>query len=258
MKSFYEKSREDDTLLQIHISENHSFPLHFHANLEVLILLRGEYALSVNGKSFKAGENCVAVMDCYDVHGYERTKAHRAEDTRIVIFPYRFLHKFNAERKHLRVASAVLQDGELCRKLVAVADEYLIGSSNRVQEAGAELFLALLADALTFAPDDTRSEGALVRAILSYIAENYRKECTRASVARALGYTQAHISRVFHRYLQRGISEYINGLRLDFVENCKRLGDERTTEEIVYDAGFNSMQTYYRQKAKREGLVRVE
>ena len=39
---------------------------------------------------------------------------------------------------------------------------------------------------------------------------------------------------------------------------CKRLGDERTTVEIVYDAGFNSMQTYYRQKALRAGQVRVE
>ena len=257
MKSFYEKSREDDTLLQIHISENHSFPLHFHANLEVLIVLRGEYALSVNGKDFKAGENTVSVMDSYDVHGYQRTKAHEAEDARLIILPYRFLHTFNAVRKGMKVRAPIVKDGALCRTLVTVADAYLRAKSERVQTAGAELFLAFLADALTFAPDDTRSEGALVRAILSYIAEHYREECTRARVARALGYTQAHISRVFHKYLQRGIPEYVNGLRLDFVEDCKRLGDGRTTEEIVYDAGFNSMQTYYRQKAKREGQVRV-
>ena len=257
MKSFYEKEREEDNLLMVNISEDHSYPLHFHANLEVLITLRGEYALAVNGKNFVAGENSVTVIDCYDVHGYERTRAHRAEDARIVIFPYHFLRKFNAERKNLRVASPVVQDGALCRKLIAVADEYLTDSSSPIQEAGAELFLALIANNFPFANDDARGEGALIRAILSFIAENYRKECTRASIARALGYTQAHISKVFHKYLNRGIAEYINGLRLDFVEDCKRLGDERTTVEIVYDAGFNSMQTYYRQKALRAGQVCV-
>lgn len=258
MKSFYEKSREDDTLLQIHISENHSFPLHFHANLEVLIVLRGEYALSVNGKDFKAGENTVSVMDSYDVHGYQRTKAHEAEDARLIILPYRFLHTFNAVRKGMKVRAPIVKDGALCRTLVTVADAYLRAKSERVQTAGAELFLAFLADALTFAPDDTRSEGALVRAILSFIQDNYRQDCTRATIARAVGYTEAHISRVFHRYLHMGISEYINGLRLDWVEHCKRQGDPRTSVEIVYDAGFNSLQTYYRHKAKRAEQVCVE
>ena len=251
MKSFYEKKRDDESVPRVHISENHSFPSHFHANLEILIVLKGAYTLMLNGERYPVEENSIAVVDSYDVHGYERTKAHGASDARIVILPYPLLHKFNAERKNLRVASPIIKDEELCKKLVAVADEYLLPDNPKIQSAGTELFLAFLTGALSFTTDNARGEGALIRAILSFIQERYKGECTRAAIAHALGYAEAHISRVFHKYLKMGISQYVNGLRLDYVDYCKRMGDERSTVDLVFGAGFSSMQTYYRQKAKR-------
>ncbi|MBQ8308818.1 MAG: helix-turn-helix transcriptional regulator [Clostridia bacterium] len=89
-----------------------------------------------------------------------------------------------------------------------------------------------------------------IRSILAYIQQNYRAEISRKSIARALGYTEAHISRVFHRYLGVGLAEYINGLRLAYVKKLRANGDTRTTIELIYEAGFNSQQTYYRVKGK--------
>ena len=205
----------------------------------------------LNGERYPVEENSIAVVDSYDVHGYERTKPHKADEARIVILPYPLLHKFNAERKNLRIGSPIIKDRELCKKLVAVADEYLLPDNPKVQSAGTELFLAFLSGSLSFTSENARSEGALIRAILSFIQEHYKNTCTRAAIAHALGYAEAHVSRVFHKYLKMGISQYVNGLRLDYVDYCKRMGDERSTVDIVYGAGFSSMQTYYRQKAKR-------
>ena len=128
-----------------------------------------------------------------------------------------------------------------------LADELLSKEANAVvREAAIGLFLAMLGERLSFTESVTGDERVLVRKILGYIQENYRGEATRASIARALGYTEAHISRVFHRYIRTGISEYVTGLRIKYIERLRAEGDDRTTIELIYESGFKSQQTYYR------------
>ena len=109
----------------------------------------------------------------------------------------------------------------------------------------------MLAERLEFVESRSGDDRVLMRHILIYIQENYRQNLTRASIARALGYTEAHISRVFHRYLQIGISEYINNLRLAYIARLRADGDKRPTGELIFEAGFGSQQTYYRAKARQ-------
>ena len=65
MNSFYERHREEDTAL--HIQRNHSnrFPAHFHSNLEVVIVKRGEKILQINGEEYLADSGSVTVKYAY-------------------------------------------------------------------------------------------------------------------------------------------------------------------------------------------------
>ena len=47
-----------------------------------------------------------------------------------------------------------------------------------------------------------------------------------------------------------GIPEYVAKLRLDHVENARQNGDNRSLSALIFEAGFNSQQTYYRCKKK--------
>lgn len=114
-----------------------------------------------------------------------------------------------------------------------------------------ELFLALLSEGATFVERKERGDEALVRKILLYIQAHYRDEVSRGVLAKALGYTEAHISRVFHRYISKGIAEYINELRLEYIRQRRKAGDKRTELALLYEAGFNSQQTYYRAKKRK-------
>lgn len=247
MNGFYEKIRDDEEKLSVHRNGEHTFPAHFHNNMEIFLVRKGAYEVCLNEKRYEVTDGCVFVIDSYDIHSFKMLKKEKEPDDCILIIPYRNLDRFNARRKKFRIANPMIRDEALCSKLMRLADELLSKEGhNAVREAGLELFLAMLGEKLEFTENASNDERTLVRKILAYIQENYRGEATRASIAHALGYTEAHISRVFHRYLRTGISEYVNGLRIAYIERLRAAGDDRTTIELIYESGFKSQQTYYR------------
>ena len=252
MESFYEKEREENKKTILNRNSDHTFPPHFHLNLEVFLVLRGEYVLTVGGEEYILTDGTIAVVDSYEVHAYRRIREVERTDTGVVILPYLFLERFNGKRGGKQFAERVRKDEALCRKLLVFADEYLgKEQSEEVLGVATELFLALLSEGVTFVERKERGEEALVRKILLYIQAHYREEGSRGVLAKELGYTEAHISRVFHRYIGKGIAEYINELRLDYIRQRRKAGDKRTELALLYEAGFKSQQTYYRVKKKQ-------
>lgn len=247
MNSFYEKIRDDEDLLRVHRNGNHNFPSHFHNSMEILLVRKGGYEVFLNEKRYEVTDGCVFVIDSYDIHSFQMLEKDQAPDDCVLIIPYKYLDRFNARRKNFRIENPILRDEKFCSELMRLADELLSKEANAVvREAAIGLFLAMLGERLSFTESVTGDERVLVRKILGYIQENYRGEATRASIARALGYTEAHISRVFHRYIRTSISEYVNGLRIKYIERLRAEGDDRTTIELIYESGFKSQQTYYR------------
>ncbi|MBQ7368122.1 MAG: helix-turn-helix domain-containing protein [Clostridia bacterium] len=250
MKGYYEKKREDDASLVCQRNSDHSYPSHFHVNLEIFALLKGEYEVGVNDARYKLCGGDIIVFDSYDVHSYQK-KSEVCEDV-ILVVPLGYLQRFNAARKNLKIQSRVLHDEPLCRELLSLADGYLNAEvSEQVREAAIELVLARLSEKLTFEESKRKDESALIRSILIYVQENFQGDVSRATLARALGYTETHISRVFHKYLGMGLAEYVNGLRLDYIEKLQANGDGRPIAELLFQAGFTSSQTYYRAKKAR-------
>lgn len=253
MKGFYEKFREETVDIHVNRNGRYIYPTHFHKNMEILVSRRGRYEISINDKTYEVGDGQVAVIDSYDVHGYSKNNALEDQDSCIVIIPYEELSSFNAARKNLRILEPLIADKELCDEILSIVDGFLLGErSNRVRKASAKLILSLLLERLEFTEDRGRGEVTLVREMLAYVQENFKGDVSRTTIARELGYTEAHVSRVFHRYMKIGLSEYVNGLRLAYVEKMKEEGTELTTLELIYEAGFKSQQTYYRCKKQSQ------
>ena len=252
MNGFYEKHREEDKSISFQQRNSLSYSMHFHINLEVLLLLRGETTLTTGGENFLVRAGDIAVVDSYEMHAY-KDKENSDIEAYVLIFPYSYLRRFSAKRKGKGIAYPVVRDEELCQELAFLAGKYLSVQDEDVKEASADLFLNLLYKRLSFTDAKTRGENALVREILIYVQENFRTNISRRSIAHALGYTEAHISRVFHKGIGKGISEYINGLRLAYIDRLRAEGDNRSTIELLYEAGFNSQQTYYRVRKVANG-----
>ena len=248
MNSFYEIIREKDSALVITRGKDHTFNAHYHQNLEILIVVSGEYLVTVNGEKYHLKGGSIAVSDSYDIHAYERVSSGNNDDI-VIIVPFKDLYAFNALKKGMVIDGAAVSNKALVDELIYIIDNYLYSNKVEVKESALNLFLSLVYSSLKFKAEKNKNDGVLIRKMLVYLHENFRSPISRSTMAMELGYTESHLSKIFHAYLNCGIKEYINALRHEYANKLKRETDKSLTE-IISEAGFLSQQTYYRTKKK--------
>lgn len=247
MKGFYEKFREEDSSITVQRNTDHVFKAHYHVNVEVLAIKKGNYKITINGKNYILSDGDVAVIDSYDIHSYEENSA--CNDDCVFIFPPVYTNYYTKLKNGLKSVCPIIRNEKLAEALLEIGDRiFAANTSEKVISSGANLFFALISDAMQYTTSDTDTDN-LVRNVLDYVYNNYRKNIDASSVAKALGYSREHLSREFKKFTNSGIKEYINALRLDYVEYGVKRG--KKLSELVYEAGFNSMQTYYRHKKQK-------
>ena len=249
MKAFYEKKREEDAKILINEDRNCLFPAHFHENVELFVVQKGDYEISLNGVSYTVRAGDLIFIDSYDVHSYDKRFDERDENYNIII-PPKFLDGYRALRGARVVTTPVVRDAALSFRVVEICREYIQKeTSAAVQAAAVDLIFALVADQLSFAQKKDAAESLLIRKILTYAQENYRENASLADLAARSGYTKEHLSRVFHRYMKIGFPAYVNSLRIDYVEKALRADPRKKITSLLFDAGFGSVQAYYKAKA---------
>lgn len=254
MPAFYENRRDENSWIHTKRNGDHTFPSHFHRNIEIFVVKRGQYTIVINGKPHSVGGGDTVFIDCYDVHSYERIS--EIGDDCVIIIPYDIAASFNRMRGSGRPRESVISSPALADKLIMLADSFLPDDeSGYVGEECARLILSLLYEAMEFDEGDCRDDTSLVQAILRYLQAHYRERITRSDISRALGYSEAYVSRVFNEYLGHSISEHISSLRLEYIDYQRAQKSAPTLTELIYKSGFGSEQSYYRARKRRKGAT---
>ena len=247
MNAFYEEFRENDTELRIIRNGNHSFRPHFHINVELLIVKRGDYLVEVNGGRYRVSDGEVLFCDSYDIHSYERLSDGAGEDDCVLIIPERYLSRFAAHQRGRRPRTPLLRNAALCELLLSLVDTVLLSAESEYLVASTlDYMLARLWEGADLTEGGEGRDVALVRRILSYINRHYREPITMTSVATGLGYSAAHLSRVFHHFMKTNVRTYINRLRLAYIRQRLEEDPRADVTPLIFEAGFGSVQSYYR------------
>ncbi len=250
MKGYYEGFREQDTGLNVFRNHQHDFPPHFHNNVEIYLLEEGEQNIVCNGKEYAMQSGDIAFFDSYDIHGYLPTET-PCKGSCVLIVPFSLLAHFRSFRKGGKVRSPIVRDGDLTKKLLKIIDGVLSQTKDKnVATAAVDMILAFLEQKLAYGTETEREDVTLLKKILEFIGDNYRTDVRLSTIAMNLGYTEEHLSREFHKFLHQSIPSYVNRLRLDYVDAEVKKGEKKLSE-IIYEAGFNNFQTYYRNKKKK-------
>ncbi len=245
MAKFYEAHRSGNEGFMIAKDRRQYFPPHFHQNIEIFVCLSGSQEITIDGKTFVAEENSVVFIDSFIVHSYGKSEGGK---NAVVIIPYYALDKFNAFRKGKILGVFHIKSEGLAKKIMTIIDEDLTEKSSEYTRYSAfNSITSSIIKEFGLMDGEVKSEDELINKILSFIAENFKTNITLKSVSKALGYAEGHISRIFHEYVDEGFCKYVNGLRLEFVERERKITDKKLNE-LIFDAGFNSIQTYYRAK----------
>ena len=243
--AFYERARDEKPFLILAKNCPIGYPPHYHGVFELFIVKKGRFFCSCDGKRFEVSDGCIALFDHYDLHYFDYLPI---DDTiqYVLTIPSKYLSRFNERRKGKRVKENVIHDAKLCQAIIDVLDRYIERNDEYKNQAVIDLIFAMLFDKIVFTDQPQGNDYQLIKDVLIYIEQNFRSDISRKTIAKALGYTESYVSRVFHRHVGYTIPRYVNILRIEYVEQNKD-GNKNLTS-LILDSGFKSVQSYYRNK----------
>ncbi len=249
MNGYYEHERDNLTGLNILESKNFIYPAHFHHKIELFVLKSGELTVTVNGVEYNLSSGSIALFNSYDVHSYNY-QSPNLKGFCLIIPPDSAL-RFFERNKNKTAKNPVIFNEYLTSEVYFLIEKYVKNQNNKqIEITSVEFILSLIESSLEFIKIDTDKDShLLVKKILTYVNENFKGDVSLKTVAKNLGYTEAHVSRVFNKYVKKSLSEYVNELRIGEVEKILTTKNKPVTQ-AVFDAGFKSLQTYYRTKNK--------
>lgn len=86
----------------------------------------------------------------------------------------------------------------------------------------------------------------ICRKIITYIEEHYHEKITIDSVAKHFGYSRNYFSTLFNKLIGESFNSFVNKYRIKKVEEIRKNNSDCLIEDIIYQVGFNSRETYYR------------
>lgn len=251
MDAFYENT-DRDLHVSVFRSVEHTWPTHFHANIEIFIVRHGKYEVTRNTENIEMHDGSVAFFDHYDLHSYVNKGG--ATDDCVIIIPENISKAFDAARNGKKIKTTVIRDQKLTDLLLDAIDEMNLNTTQNgfandkyYVDSVINYVLCLLYTRLEYTEraENSQNESDYIRKMLIYISEHFRDDITAVSLAAQIGYSREYVSRLFNKYMKESIPSYINKTRAQYVEEQKRISDKRLTE-LILAAGFKYTSSYYR------------
>lgn len=256
MQAVYELVRDNDEKLYLRRGTNACWP-HFHRHIECLYLHEHPLEVTIDERSFVLEEGQFCIADSYEIHGYQNDG--RCSVSTVLIIPERYLSDYKRCKDGKRLAVPYVTDRAQAARLY----EYMLrigahmNSNELITQGCVDEFLGAVLDSIPLSSEKKKS-GIPVRDILLYLEQNYRENVRLEQIASHFGYSKYHFSRMFHQYFRCSLSEYVNRLRVSEVIRVQKQNPDGKLFTVILEAGFSSIQTFYRCFRKFYGRAPLE
>ena len=219
--------------------DNVDYDLHFHKNYEIIYVVSGKVACSVNSKMALLGEGDFAFCLSNEIHSIKSVGDSRVW---VGVFSEDFIHEF---KKYQNGKTG----DEFSFRCSAPLMDYLL--KNFIKSELSDVFLikaclyALCSEYLSqiSLSEPAEKKATLMSDIVEYIEENYKKNITLAEMAEGLGYEYCYFSRIFNKLFSMNFTDYINIYR--FNAACAMLTEtDMSMTDIAYESGFQSIRSF--------------
>lgn len=251
--------------------ETGSFLWHWHPEIEITLITRGEMIYHCNDRIFYPKEGDLLFCNSNAFHAGEMQKEQDCEYTSIT-FDARLLYGYEQSLIHHKYVQPILQNPalpgihlipqdpcytdahELVLQITALAQE---------QPAWYELeipglllrFWKLLCQsnpAVDTLSSTDRLNQARIRQILEYLAEHYAEKIYLEDVAAHIGLCKSECCRLFKRYMKVSLFEFLLEYRIE--RSLDALADPSVSiTEAAEKAGFNDSNYYSKAFGKIKG-----
>ena len=236
-------NRELENKLCVIDYENGNGDFHFHSQIELCIVKKGEIDALINNRCQRLRQGEVSVSLSYETHMY--IPVGNAEFT-VVIIPADLCKEFSNVVKTKSNSSPFITDTEITSEITRYINGIKNSKDDLISKTGyVYLILGLVLHNVSFEEREVVSDADIARHVLLYLHENFTGDISLSSVASNFGYNSSYISKLFKSTFNIGMNRYIRIIRLN---NTIALLKENK-KSITYcalESGFNSIRSFYR------------
>lgn len=235
---FYESKNRNISITR---SNNFSFAKHLHHEVEIRICVEGSFKVSCNGELRQLLPGDIMVAFPNDIHEYFNGDA--AKGFMLIFKPdiSPVIKKLVTEHRYENYISMK----ELIPLFESMYYEFTNNCSASVAYGYVHIIAGKIFKSLPYAQTPYAKESSLLTETLKYVSENYTSDITLKSVAKQIGVSHNHLSRIFSQQIPGGFCSYVNMHRVHHA--CELLKNTNSTVyEVLFDSGFTNERTFYR------------
>lgn len=249
---FYEILKDTTTKVYAQIQTEYTCRLHFHRAFELAYIYEGEAVYDIEDRRFVAETDHIVFSHCYYRHRSYDTTAHK----KIVIAIPENLSRDVSALFTSDTLPMLLTDKEINKTLLPYF-KALNQSDEKAPEILIKGYVNLIFGTLAAHYEHTeilpKSKNiSILIDVLMYVEEHAAEPITLGDVASEFGYNKSYFSRLFGAHVGTSFSNYVNFVRLDRFEASRKENAKKSITEQIYEAGFQSVATFYRVKEMRK------
>lgn len=223
---------------ELHLTENHSFPLHLHRSFEFLAQISGCTEVQIDQRSYLLRAGQAVLIFPFQSHSYKMIETGQLlmsifSADMVPAFCHDLSRLPNDPMMEFTVTELPDTSNALLRRsfLYGICGKFDIGRCYRAVSG---------------------KENVLVDLLL-YAEQHLCTPCLLRDAAKAVGYDYAYVAKLFKRKVGVPFSRYVNLLRIRQSQLLMRTTSKSITE-ILYLCGFGSARTFNREFAAATGL----
>ncbi|WP_455530317.1 AraC family transcriptional regulator [Ruminococcus sp.] len=240
--------------------QTEEYPVHWHNAVELIMPMKNEYTVTVNGTDYFIPENDVLIVPPCELHSMPAIPGRR------IIFQCdnSILGEITALEPVMRsLNSPVLICADMDKELHVLAKKTMLDilslynskselADVKIYVKVIELFMALREyqleqQKIVMDCDDDKIDEYSEKfgTVLKYIDNNYMYDITLEQLADVAGYSKYHFSRIFKQYNAMSYLQYINARRTKAAE-LLLLDPSVPITEVAMRSGFKSLTAFNR------------
>lgn len=244
-------------------------PLHWHAELELIVIKKGRGCVSADLEKRSVTSGDIVLIRPGQLHSIEQEPGHVMEYENIILKPQllmsgeddlcavRFIVPFiNGDlpsETFLTPALSYYKDLSECIRQI----DLLCGTRTEAYQLAVkgllfQFFFLLISNSQKkeTAPASQTKSLEKMKTILKYVEEHYAERITIDDMASLTYYSRSHFMKFFKQHMGAGFTEYLNDYRLTMAERLLKSSD-CSVLEVAEKSGFDNL-SYFNRIFKRK------
>lgn len=235
---------------------------HWHTSVEIFAVQKGRLSFYLNDREYPLEAGELILINSNEIHSI-----HAPEENQTVVLqiPLKQFEDYFIAQRFIRFSGTDGQGDRLLNKEIGrLYRAYCskdTGYPFKLRASYYEILYILIRDYLVTEVHEkeirySRRLENLSR-ITTYMREHYTENLKLSEVADVFGYSEAYLSRLFHKYAKVNFKTYLQDIRIAYAYRELQNSDE-TISRIALDNGFCSSRSFAKEFQKRYGMLPSE